>query len=747
MRPDIETLLQNERERSSRETQASSQQQTNLALSRRSFLKVSSLAAGGLCIGFSMPSESLAAGKAATFNPNAFIHLQENGDLLIYSGRCEMGQGISTALPSVVADEMEADWAYVRVEQAEGNEEKYGRQATGGSASIRTMYEPMRNAGAAAREMLVAAAAKAWNTSADNCYAENHFVVNRQNGKKLSYGELASVAATMPVPESPTLKSKKDFRYIGSELPRHDVGMVIKGERKYGVDTKVPGMQYAAIVHCPVMGGTLKSVDKTEAMKVAGVTAVVEVAPLKVPFGSLGGVAVVANNSWSAQQGVEKLNVEWDRGPHGVYDTDVYMQELVANVEKPAEVMSQRGDVDTALSQAAQTLSATYTEGHLVHSPMEPNASVVAVHDDHCEVWASTQSPDDIQTVLAGFLGMDKKQIHVNVMISGGAFGRKFKCDYVHEAAAVSKAVGTPIQLIWTREEDTRTGYYHSNSAQHIQAGLDENGNVTGWLHRVAFPSINTLFDPSVQRAPANAVSEMESHPFGVANMRGESGLAPAHTRIGWYRAVYAIFWGFGYGVFADELAEKAGVDTVTMLNRLYDGNKNTEQAEQVARSKAVLALAAEKSGFGKPLPKGEGLGIAVHYSFQTYVAMAVHVRMKGDDFEVLRVDSAVDCGQVLNKDGATAQQEGAVAMGISLSKYCEIKFKDGAVVNSNFHDYPVMRISDMPDVHVHFVESDAKPTGLGEPGMAPFAPALSNALYQASGKRHRSLPIRPMRT
>ena len=741
MRADIEQLLKQERQK---QTAAVASQLSELTLDRRQFLKVSALSTGGLCIGFSLPSVASPSGKAqsATFNPNAFINLYENGDVLIYCGRCEMGQGISTALPSVIADEMDADWQHVRVEQAEGDQDKYGSQATGGSASIRTMYEPMRVAGATAKAMLVAAAAKVWGTSADNCYAENHFVINKTIGEKLGYGELASLAADMPVPENPSLKAKSDFRYIGSHLPRHDVSKVIKGQRTYGVDTKVPGMQYAAIVHCPVMGGTLKSVDKTEALKVAGVTAVVEVAPLKVPFGSLGGVAVVANNSWSAQQGVDKLKVEWNRGPHGSYDTDVYMQELVTNVEKPANKIAERGDVEGAFASANQTVSATYTEGHLVHAPMEPNASVVSVQDDFCEVWASTQSPDDIQTVLSGFLGIDKKNVHVNVMISGGAFGRKFKCDYVQEAAAISKAVGTPIQLTWTREEDMRTGYYHSNSAQHIEASLDNEGNVTGWLHRIAFPSINTLFDPSVQFAPANAVSEIENHPFGITNLRSESGLAPAHTRIGWYRAVYAIFYGFGFGVFADELAEKAGVDTVTMLNRIYDNNTNPEQAEQVARSKGVLALAAEKSGFGKKLPAGEGIGIAVHYSFQTYIAMAVHVRMKGNDFEVVRVDSAVDCGQVINKDGATAQQEGAVAMGISLSKYCEINFKDGAVVNSNFHDYPVMRISDMPEVEVHFVDSGAKPTGLGEPGMAPFAPALANALYQASGKRYRSLPI-----
>lgn len=745
MRPDIQALMQQQRLKQAHMVQPET---VPLHLDRRQFLKVSTMATGGLFIGLTTTAQASPGASekhtSAVFSPNAFIHLQEDGQVLIYCGRCEMGQGISTALPSVVADEMAADWAYVHIEQAEGNEEKYGAQGTGGSASIRTMYEPMRKAGAAARELLIAAAAKAWHTTPEHCYAKNHFVLNKATGNKLGYGELAAIAATLPIPAEPKLKNKGEFNYIGTALPRHDVGLVIEGKRQYGIDTKVPGMQYAAIVHCPVMGGSLKSVDKTAALAVSGVSAVVEVAPMKVPFGSLGGVAVVANNSWSAQKGAEKLKIEWERGEHGTYNTDEYMQMLVANVHKPAHKIADRGDLDNALASAKHKVSATYTGGHLVHAPMEPNASVVAVYDDYCEVWASTQSPDDIQSVLAGFLGIDKKRVVVNVMISGGGFGRKYKCDYVQEAAAISKAVGTPIQLTWTREEDTRTGYYHSNSAQYIEAALDDEGNVSGWLHRIAFPSINTLYDPSLQFAPARAVADIENHPFGIASLRSESGDAPAHTRIGWYRAVYAIFYGFAFGVFADELAHKAGVDTLTMLNRIYDNNRISEQAEQVARSKGVLALAAAKSDYGKPLPQGEGIGIAVHYSFASYVAMAVHVRMKGDDFEVLRVDSAVDCGQVLNKDGAAAQQEGAVAMGISLAKYCEVRFKDGAVVNSNYHDYPVMRINDMPEVQVHFIDSDYAPTGLGEPGMAPFAPALSNAIFAASGKRYRDLPMRP---
>jgi isoquinoline 1-oxidoreductase beta subunit len=715
---------------------------------RRRFLKVVSLGAGGLALQISLPSPAgQLPGKVTdhgAFNPNAFVHLYENGDVTLYCGRCEMGQGISTALTSAVADEMEADWGRVTVKQAPGDEARFGPQGTGGSNSINRMFLPMRQAGAAAREMLVAAAAAAWGTDLSNCEARNHFVVNRVNGEKLAYGELAARAAQVELPGEPRLKSKDEWRYIGTRLKRHDTPLVVVGQRTYGIDTRVPGMKYAAIAHCPVLGGKLKSVDGSEALSMPGVSHVVEVEPLKVPYGSVGGVAVVADNSWTAQQGVKKLVLEWDRGPNSVYNTTQYKAGLVASVEKPAHVTAERGDLGQAFSEAGKRVSATYTGGHLCHAPMEPNASVVWVKDGECEVWASTQSPADIQKTLGQFLGIEPSKVTVHVMISGGAFGRKFKCDYVQEAAAISKAVNAPVHLAWTREEDMRTGYYHSTSAQHLEASLDSEGNVTGWLHRVAFPSIATLFQEGLERAPDNALNAVRDHPFGVANFRCESGDCVAHTRIGWYRAVYAVFYGFAFGVFADELAHAAGTDPLTMWNRLYDANGNPEQAEQVTRSKAVLALAAEKAGYGKELPEGEGIGIAAHFSFNTYAAMAVHVRVSGEDIEVLNVDCAIDCGQVLNLDSATAQMEGAVVMGMSLALRTEIRFEDGAVVNSNYHDYPVLLFHEMPNVRVHFVDSGASATGLGEPGVGPFAPALSNAIFAASGKRYRDLPMTP---
>ncbi|MFT5923795.1 MAG: isoquinoline 1-oxidoreductase beta subunit [Paraglaciecola sp.] len=718
--------------------------------SRRKFLKQTGLATGGLVLGISLPQTTIAGfkmGQASTFNPNAFIHIADNGDTLIYCGRCEMGQGISTALPAAVADELEADWTRVSIKQGEGNEEKYGSQATGGSASIRVMYIPMREAGAAAKVMLVAAAAKVWGVPTKECTAENHFVINNNNQQKLSYGDLASLAANETVPDSVTLKEKKDFKYIGKDIARHNQGDIVVGKLTYGVDTKMPGLKYAAMTHCPVMGGKLKSVDKTAAMQVKGVLDVIEIPRFNVPFGSLGGVAVVADNTWTAQQALKKLNVEWDLGEHKSYDSKAYKAQLVKNVESPAKLAAERGDITNAFATAEHVIKATYTGGHLSHAPMEPNASVVWVQKNRCEVWAATQSPGDIQKVLAQYLERDPKDIYVNVTMAGGAFGRKFKCDYVHEAAVLSQAVNAPVQLTWSREEDMRTGYYHSINAQHIEAAVDKDGKVTGWLHRAAFPAIASLFDPSLDRAPASALSDIDDHPFGIANYRSESGEAIAHTRIGWYRAVYAIFYGFAFGSAADELAHKTKQDTVNLLNSIYDNNKNAEQAEQVARSKGTLAMAAKMSNWANrdKLPSNQGLGIAVHFSFNSYVAMAVRVEVNGDDIKVLEVDAVVDCGQVLNLDSASAQMEGAIVMGMSLSLRTEVVFRDGAVVNSNYHNYPVLRINEMPQVNVYFVENDFKPTGLGEPGLGPFAPALANAVFAASGKRYRDLPFKPM--
>ncbi|MCJ7815625.1 MAG: molybdopterin-dependent oxidoreductase [Xanthomonadales bacterium] len=713
------------------------------AISRREFLKASGLSVGGLIIGVSFAPGLMGSVDSTGFEPNAFVYIAPNGDTTIYCGRCEMGQGISTALPAAVADELEADWSRVRVLQGDADK-KYGPQATGGSQSINKMLEPMRKAGAAGGEMLIAAAAQTWNIPVENCYAKSHAVYNRVNDLELTYGELVALASTLPVPGEPVLKTRDQFSYIGKSLQRHDQRDMAVGKRIFGADKKVPGVKYAAIKHVPVLGGSVKSVDKSAVQGMPGVVDVVVIPRFENAFGSVGGVAVVADNTWIAQKALAKLNIEFEAGENASYNTDEYMKLLVRNVEQPATSEFEKGSVDKAFAEATLRHKATYVGGHISHSPMEPMASLVWVQEDRCEIWASTQDPETIQKTVGAYLGREPEDIIVHVMMAGGAFGRKFKCDYVQEAAALSKAVGAPVQLTWSREEDTRTGFYHSCSAQHIEASVDAQGKVTGWLHRAAFPAIDSTFDPTVVQPSADDLDTVSKHPYGIENMRVESGMAPAHTRIGWFRSVYNVFYGFSINVFTDELAHEAGVDSLQFFRSIYDNNKNTEQAEKVKRSRAVLDKAADMAGWGQQLPAGHGMGIAVHHSFASYAAMVVHVEVKGENITVHRVDCAVDCGLVLNPDIATAQMEGAVIMGMSLALNPEISFKNGAVVNSNFYDYPVLLISEAPpEINVEFIGQDYRSTGIGEPGVPTLPPALANAIYAATGKRCRSIPVK----
>ena len=714
-----------------------------IAFSRREFLKASGLSAGGLIIGVSLPLGVLGAIDSSAFEPNAFVYIDSNGDTTIYCGRCEMGQGISTALPAAVADELEADWKRVNVLQGDADE-KYGPQQTGGSQSIKQMLEPMRKAGAAGKEMLIAAAAQSWNLPAKDCYAKSHAVYNRLDGRSFKFAELVAAAKELPVPEEPVLKSKDQFRYIGKPLQRHDQDEMVVGKRIYGADKKVPGVRYAAIRHIPVLGGSIKSMDKSNALAMPGVVDVVVIPRFEEAYGSIGGVAVVADNTWTAQQALEALNVEFDAGENGSYNTTEYKKHLVRNVEAPAKAEFEKGSLEQAFKNAATRHKATYVGGHLSHSPIEPMASLAWVQDDKCEIWASTQDPAGIQKTISNYLGRKPEDITVHVMMTGGAFGRKFKCDYVQEAAACSKAVGAPVQLTWSREEDTRTGYYHSCSAQHIEASVDADGKLTGWLHRAAFPPIGSLFNAAVDRPSADDLETISKHPYGIENMRVESGLAKAHTRIGWYRSVYNIFYGFAINVFTDELAREAGMDMVHFLHNIYDHNKNPDQQEKVKRSRSVLDKVVEMSNWGKKLPANHGVGIAVHHSFSSYAAMAARVEVKGKEIIVHRVDCAVDCGMVLNPDIAKAQMEGAVIMGMGIAFNPEISFEDGAVVNSNFYDYPLLSIGEAPtEINVSFVGQEYRSTGIGEPGVPTTAPAVVNAIYAACGERYRSLPIK----
>jgi isoquinoline 1-oxidoreductase beta subunit len=750
-------------------------------LSRRTFLKGAG-GAGGFVLGIKLApiARGFAAtpGAAAAFAPNLFVSIDPSGTVTIVAHRSEMGQGIRTGLPMVLADELEADWARVKVEQAIGDE-NYGEQFTDGSRSIVKNYRRMREFGAAARQMLEQAAAQQWGIDPQECRAKNHRIVRvarekrgegfveTETGEALDFGEVVKIAAELPVPpaESLRLKDPADFRYIGKDVPIVDLDDMLHGRAQYTIDVTLPGMKYASVERCPVVLGKVKSYDPKEALAVPGVEAVVEIpAPSKpLLFQALGGLAVVASNTWAAQQGRKKLKVDWDFGDNVSYDSNAYRQTLEESARARGDSVRQEGDVEAVFAGAATVVEAAYYSPHFVHAPMEPPGAVAHVHDGVCEVWSSTQDPQATQSTLAEALGIDAAKVASRVPLLGGAFGRKSKPDFAVEAALVSREVGAPVKVTWTREDDIRHGYYHSCCAQYLKAALDESGRPTAWLQRSVFPPIESLFTAdAVKPASWEVDFGLTDLPYAIPNLSLEAGEAAAHVRIGWLRSVQNIFHAYATGSFVDELAVQSERDPVEYLLELIGEPRHVDLAaggvkeyfnydgplEQypidTGRLANVVRLAAEKAGWGRALPKRSGLGIAAHRSFLTYVATVVEVAVSDDGkVSIPRVVMAVDAGTVVNPDRVRAQMEGATIYGMSAACYGEITAKEGRIQQSNFNDYHVVRMSDAPRViEVHLVASDAPPGGVGEPGTPPFAPALCNAIYAATGKRIRSLPI-----
>jgi isoquinoline 1-oxidoreductase beta subunit len=735
-----------------------------VVVGRRAFLQLTGLTAGALILGV-RSSEALATASDAGFEFDLFLSLDSSGTVTIAAHRSEMGQGIRTALPMVVADEMEADFDRVEVVQALADE-RYGNQNTDGSHSVRDFFEPMRTIGASARHMLVAAAATSWGVAPAECEASNHEVHHRASGRRSGYGELAERAASVPAPDKAALelKSRDQWRYIGKGRTLVDISDIVTGKAVYGIDARVEGMLHASIERCPSLGGKATVFDKAAALKVRGVRHVEELEAVDKPplFKPLGGVAVIADNTWAAMKGREALEVQWDLGPNGSYDSEAYRKTLEASVAKPAKVVRQRGDVDAALEGAAKKLSATYYAPHLIHSSIEPPAALASVKGDRCEVWACTQNPMACVTGVADALGIPKENVTVHVTLLGGGFGRKSKPDYVVEAALLSKKVGRPVKVTWTREDEIRHGYYHSVSAQHLEAGLDADGKTIGWLHRTAFPPIGSTFNAEDRYSnPGELQLGFTEMPFDVPSLRLENAPAEAHVRIGWLRSVANIYHAFAMGSFADELAHAAGADPKDYLLGLIGAPRKidlkAEGAEygnyggslddypiDTGRLRNVTEIAAREARWGRELPKGRGLGIAAHRSFLTYVAVVVEVSV--DDQGEAHVEDAhiaFDCGTFVNRDTVVTQAQGAVVFGMSGALYGEITAKDGAIEQSNFHDYRLVRIDETPrNIHVHLVESDAPPAGVGEPGVPPVAPAIANAIFAATGERRRELPL-----
>jgi isoquinoline 1-oxidoreductase beta subunit len=729
-------------------------------VTRRTFLG-HMFSAGALVLGARLlPLEAFANAEHAAWNPSVYLGLETDGTLIIVTHRSEMGTGIRSVLPVVVADELEADWQRVKIEQALGDV-KYGSQNTDGSCSIRDFYDAMRQAGASARLMLERAAAAQWNVPVAECKAANHEVVHAKSGRKLGYGELAALAAKQAVPKKEELKFKSpaEFRYIGKELPTIDRDDITAGKGTFGIDAKMPGMVHASIERAPVFGGKLKSYDDKETRAVKGVQQTVVLPSLTPPyqFKPLGGVAVIADNTWAALKGREKLKIEWEPGENASYDSAKYKQALLETVRQPQKAARNIGDVDAEFAKGGKTHEAEYYAPHLAHAPMEPPAAVADFKDGKVVIHAATQNPQAVQDTVAGALGIDKKDVECHVTLLGGGFGRKSKPDYCAEAALLSKAVGKPVKVTWSREDDIRFDYFHAVAAMYLKAAVDAKGRPTAWLQRSAFPSIGAMFAANTRTGQAFELGMGWSNvPFDIPNHRAENGPAQAHVRIGWLRSVANIYHAFGVHSFADELAALAKRDRVEYLLDLLGQPRKIDLGQRgglaekfpldTGRLRNVIELAAEKSGWAKKkATKGRALGIAAHWSFYSYVAAVVEVVVdNAGKLRIPRVDIAADVGQVINPDRVKTQFEGAAVFGTSLALMGEITAANGEIQQSNFFDYPVARINEAPLVtHVHLVPSQAPPAGVGEPGVPPIPPALCNAIAAATGKRIRDLPIK----
>jgi isoquinoline 1-oxidoreductase beta subunit len=749
-------------------------------VSRRGMLK-GIVASGGLVIAAQMTGMRSALAYATgaeqmdngiRTDPHIFLSIARDGSVTIVAARAEMGNGAArTSLPMILADELGADWARVRVVQGEGDEKKYGNQDTDGSRSVRHWMQPLRQCGATARRMLEEAAARRWGVDPSQVEAVHHEVVHAPSGRKLGYGDVAEEAAALPTPpvDKIRLKEPSAFRYIGKgNVPIVDLLDITTGRATYGQDVTRPGMKFAVIARSPVVGGKIESFDATEALKVPGVEKVVQIDPTPAPakYAPLAGVAVIARNTYAALKGRDALKIVWAEGPNKSYDSVAYKAMLEDANRKPGKVERNEGDVDKALASAAKVITREYYVPHLAHATMEPPAATAQLSNGKVEVWAPLQSPGGARIDIARSLGLSEGDVTVHNTLLGGGFGRKSKCDYAIEAALLAKETGgAPVKVVWTREDDIRHGFYHTVTADRFEAGLDASNKVVAWRHRSSAPSFMSNFVPDPKHPLAIELGlGLVDAPFDVPNLRIESGEAEAHTRIGWFRSVNNIAHAFSMQSFVAEIAEELGRDPKDFLLELIGPARVVDLSKQVTtpywnngepigsypidtgRLRQVTELAAERAGWGRQMPKGTGLGIAAHRSFVSYIATVVEVVVDAQgNVSIPRVDTAIDCGYAVNPERIRSQVEGAAVMGLTLARYGQITFKNGRVEQGNFNDFQLARINESPtETRVHIVEHgiDVPASGVGEPGVPPFAPALCNAVFAATGKRIRSLPI-----
>ena len=711
-----------------------------------------------------------AGGDVDAFAPDLFVSIASSGVVTILAHRSEMGTGIRTGLPRIVADELEADWDQVVIQQAVGDK-RLGSQNTDGSNSIRHFFKRMRVAGATARTMLEQAAAARWNVDASDCHGKNHRVVHAESGQSLPYGELVESARTLKIPSADTLQMKppSDWRYIGKDVPITDLDAILTGKAEYGIDARMDNQLFAVIARPPVVGGKVDRLDSTQTRKVAGVRDVVEIDRFKgAPmFQPLGGVAVCADSTWAAWQGRDLLKISWEDGPNADYDTDTYADQLAEAANKPGKVWRNAGDANGVIADSDTVLKADYSVPHLSHAPMETPCAVADVKTDSgkvvsCVLKAATQNPQAVQQAVGAALGIPENEVVVHVTLLGSGFGRKSKPDYCVEAALLSKKLARPVHVTWTREDDIQHDYYHTMSHVHVEAAVGADGMPTAWLQRAAFPSISSLFSEGAEDAAGFEIEMgLQDLPHDVPNIRVESGKAKAHTRIGWLRSVNHIPHNFAVSSFTDELAHRAKRDPFEYLmavlgeERLLDlkaaglsnrGASAEEYPYDIGRLKHVTRRVAEMAEWKRrsSLPKGHGLGIACCRSFLGYTGHVVEVEVdRQGNVKIPKVWVVLDAGVIVSPDRVLAQVEGAASMAATVAMYGKVSFKKGRVKQSNFDDYRIATMKDSPrKIVTELVDSDAPPAGVGETPVPSFAPALCNAVFAATGTRIRSLPL-----
>lgn len=716
-------------------------------VSRRGFIKVTSLSGAFLALG--LPNLLSAAGKpvaglenisgslAKGVEINPFIIIEESGQITIFSHRPDMGQGTWQSMPMIVAEELEVDPKTIQIKPTRG-EKKYGGQLSGGSTSVRGSWDLLRKAGASTKEMLVKAASQQWNVPLNECYASEAKVYHKPSGKSLTYGELVAAASKLEVPAEPKLKDPSEFKWVGKSLPRPEIPLKVNGSAIFGMDQKIPGMLYASVERCPTIHGKVKSIDDSEALKVPGVKQVLKV-DRNVYYTTQEGVAVVADSYFSALTGRKKLKIEWELEPEKNTDTDVYFEQLRKLADTPGAVHEEVADFNQMLEKAPKKLVSRYETPFEAHAPMEPECALVHVKGDSCEIWASVQGPDTTVDAMSGYLKIPAENITVHTPFLGGAFGRKAYYDYLFEAADLSKKISAPVKIIWTREDDTTQGPFRPAMLSHMEGTLDKGGNLTGLHHKVVSHSIQAQVFNSLEEGKPDmwALGEInkEELPYSTPKYKTSFVLAETQIPICWWRSVYCSTTIYGQESFIDEMAVLAGKDPLQFRMDMMKGK---------LRFYNVLKELREKSGWDKPLGEGKGKGVAISKSFGSIVAHVVYVgRDPKGKMKIEKVVSMVDCGMTVNPDNIVAQIEGSIIMGITAAIKDPITIKDGKVQQTNFHNYQMLRMNEIPELEVHIVKSLERPGGIGEPGLPPVAPALTNAIYSATKNRIKKLPFK----